>query len=194
MYSSQPTDQSAMQERHRKIAEQVAENQRKNEAELAARFGQDKLQTWKEYQSTMGMRYELDNMRSTLASSGMPLSDDLSKPMLKALAQANQIEANELTAVARGAPVAARIATNNFFDSSNMERQLEYMKKRNQRLLDAISPYLSFEQRAAIEKQQEAQVKMQEAQYRLMRAQRKGDQNSNEGYFVEGASLMPLRP
>lgn len=195
MDSTDPNDQAAMQERHRKIAEQAAENQRRSEAELAARFGQDKLQAWKEYQSTMGVRYELESMRSTLASSGMPLSDDLSKSMLKALAQANQIEANELMAGSRGAPLAARIVANNAFDTSNMERQLEFMKKRNQRMLDAISPYLSFEQRSAIEKQQEAQLKMQEAQYRLMRAQRKQEPNSNGLYVVEGSTnLMPLQP
>jgi alcohol dehydrogenase len=60
MDSADPNDQAAMQERHRKLAEQTAENQRKNEAEMAARFGQDRLQSWKEYQSTMGMRFELD--------------------------------------------------------------------------------------------------------------------------------------
>lgn len=199
MDSADPTDQAAMQERHRKIAEQAAENQRKSEAEMAARFGQDKLQAWKEYQSTMGVRYELENMRSTLASNGVPLNDELSKPMLKALAQAqvqaSQAEANEYAAgVSRGVPLAARVVTNNSFDDGNMERHIEAQRKRNQRMLDALSSYLSFEQREALEKQQEAQLKMQEAQYRLMRAQRKAEPNSNGTYFVEGSSLMPLQP
>ncbi|GFE78487.1 hypothetical protein GCM10011487_04870 [Steroidobacter agaridevorans] len=197
-----PTDQAAMQERQRKIATQAAENQRKSEAEMAARFGQDKLQAWKEYQSTMGVRFELENLRSTLASSGMPLNEELSKPMLKALAQAQTqaltAEAPEYAAaVSRGAApaLAARVVTSNNFDDSTMERHIEAQRKRNQRTLDALSPYLSFEQREAIEQQQEAQLKMQEAQYRLMRAQRKTDPNSNGTYFVEGSSnLMPLRP
>jgi hypothetical protein len=178
MEGADNSDPAAMQERHRNIQQQAQENQRKNEAEMAARFGQEKLQAWKEYQSSMGMRYELENMRNTLASNGMPLGDDVSKPMLKALAQVNQAEANEYTAAAnRGATAAlARLRTDAGIDSGNaMERQLETMKKRNQRMLDAISPYLSFEQRNAIEKQQEAQLKMQEAQLRLMRAQGKAE-------------------
>jgi hypothetical protein len=173
-----PNDQAAMQERHRKIAQQAEENQRHSEAELAARFGQDKLQAWKEYQSSMGMRYELENMRNTLSANGLPLREDLSKPMLKALAQAQQAEANEYAAMNRGAaPAMARLAASGTLDAGTMERQLDAMRKRNQRMLDAISPYLSFEQRAAIEKQQDAQLKMQEAQLRLMRAQGKAENN-----------------
>jgi hypothetical protein len=162
---------------------------------MAARFGQDKLQAWKDYQSTMGMRYELENMRNTLSSNGLPLSDDVSKPMLKALAQMNQAEADDYSAaVNRGAApaLAARLGTSAGFDGSNMERHLEATKKRNQRMLDAISPYLSFEQRTAIEKQQEAQLKMQEAQLRLMRAQGKAD--SNGVYFAEGMGTTVVRP
>lgn len=186
-------DPATRQERHRKISEQAQENQRRSEAEMAARFGQDKLQAWKEYQSSMGMRYELENMRSTLSASGVPLSEDLSKPMLKALAQAQQAEADEYSAaVNRGAaPALARLATNAAFDGSNMERQLDAMRKRNQRMLDAIAPYLSFQQRAAIEKQQDAQLKMQEAQLRLMRAQGKAD-NIN-AFFGESAGVTVLQ-
>ncbi|WP_116807503.1 hypothetical protein [Steroidobacter cummioxidans] len=189
MESMDPNDQAARQERHRKIAQQAQENQRRSEAEMAARFGQDKLQAWKEYQSSMGMRYELENMRNALSASGLPLSEDLSKPMLKALAQAQQAEADEMSAaVSRGAaPAMARLTAFGAADGSNMERQLDAMRKRNQRMLDSIAPYLSFEQRAAIEKQQDAQLKMQEAQLRLMRAQGKGDNNGV--YFLEGAGV-----
>lgn len=189
-----PTDQAAMQERQRKIAQQAQENQRKNDAAMAARFGQDKLQAWKEYQSSMGMRYELENMRNTLSATGLALSDDLSKPMLKALAQANRAEGSEYSAaLLRGAaPTVARVGFNGAVDDSTMDRQLDYMRKRNQRMLEAISPYLSFEQRSAIEKQQEAQVKMQEAQLRLMRAQ--GRAETNGGYFIEGTGATIVQP
>ncbi len=142
----------------------------------------------------MGMRYELENMRNTLSANGLSLSDDLSKPMLKALAQANQAEANRIFG-GRGArrwPHGGDVGVNGAFDSSAMERQLDSMRKRNQRMLDAISPYLSFEQRSAIEKQQEAQLKMQEAQLRLMRAQGKAE--SNGVYFAEGAGTTIVQP
>ncbi|HEY5757646.1 MAG TPA: hypothetical protein VIU34_17580 [Steroidobacter sp.] len=194
MEGADNSDPAAVQERHGKIQQQAQENQRKNEAEMTAFLGQQKLQAWKEYQSSMGMRYELENMRNTLSANGLPLSDDVSRPMLKALAQVNQVEADDYNAaVSRGAaPALARLGTNAGVDgSNNMERHLETMKKRNQRMLDAISPYISFEQRAAIEKQQEAQLKMQEAQLRLMRAQGKAE--SNGVYFMEGSGTTVVR-
>lgn len=193
MEGSDNNDPTAVQERHRKIQQQAQENQRKNEAEMAALLGQQKLQAWKEYQSSMGMRYELENMQNTLSATGLPLDENMSKPMLKALAQVNQAEAAEFNAAAsRGTAQTGRLSSNAGFDSNNMERHLETMKKRNQRMLDAISPYLSFEQRAAIEKQQEAQLKMQEAQLRLMRAQGKAE--GNGVYFIEGAGTTIVRP
>ena len=189
-----PNDPAAMQERNRKIQQQAQENQRRNEAEMAAHLGADKLQAWKEYQSSIGMRYELENMRNTLSANGLPLNEEMSKPMLKALAQANQAEADEYSAaVNRGAaPALARMAANSAFDGSNIERHIEITKKRNQRMLDAISPYLSFEQRAAIEKQQEAQLKMQEAQLRLLRSQGKADNNGV--FFVESSGTSLAQP
>ncbi|WP_129776058.1 hypothetical protein [Peristeroidobacter soli] len=190
-----PSDQAAMQERNRKIQQMAQQNQRRNEAEIAAQLG-SKVQAWKEYQSTMGVRYELENMRNTLVSNGLPISDDMSKPMLKALAQANQAEADEFAAANRGEPAAAlgwsAGGSTSGSDSNNMERHLEMAKKRNQRMLDAISPYLSFEQRAAIERQQEAQLKMQEAQLRLMRSQSKAE--SNGVLFLQSSDVVVAQP
>lgn len=200
MNGGDANDPAAMQARNRKIHQAAMENRRADEAEMAASFGQDKLQSWKEYQSSMGMRYQLDHMRNTLSSHGVPLSEELSKPMLKAMAQANQVEADAYSAaVSRGAApaLAARVGFNGVADGSNMERHLEDQKKRNQRVLDAISPYLSFEQRSAIEKEQEAQLKMQEAQYRIMRAQRKANGSNNGNattYFVEGSGALIAQP
>lgn len=195
MEGTDASDPAAMQERNRKMQQLAQENQRRNEAEMAAHLGPEKVQAWKEYQSTMSVRYELENMRNTLAANGVPLDDGTSKPMLKALAQANQVEAAEYSAAAnRGAvPAPARVGTpGGGFDSNNMERHLEMAKQRSQRMLDAISPYLSFEQRNAIEKQQEAQLKMQEAQLRLMRSQGKAD--GNGGYFVDGSGVTVAQP
>lgn len=163
------SDPAALQERHQRIQQAAAEAQRKNEAELASRFGQDKLQAWKEYQSTVGQRYQLEHMRNTLAAQGLPLNEDASKPMLKALAAAQKAEVEEYTAASRGAtPTAGRLVAYGAFEN-NTERQVEMTKKRNQRTLDAVSPYLTFEQRQALEQEQDAQLKMLEAQMRIMR-------------------------
>ena len=198
MQSGETPDPAAMQERHRKFQQAANELQRKNETELAARFGQEKAQAWKEYQSTVGMRYQLEGMRSTLAAQGVPLSDDLSKPMLKALAEAQKAEmaayvASAKPVVSSGSP---RLAAGIAFEPGNMESHLEQTKKRNQRMLDAISSYLTYEQRTAIEKEQQAQLKMQEAQMRLMRE--RGDGNVMRGYFGSSSSgavqLTPVQP
>jgi hypothetical protein len=185
-------DPAAFQERHRKIQQAATENQRKNEAELASRFGQDTLVSWKDYQSTVGQRYQLENMRSTLAAQGLPLSDDASKPMLKALAAAQKAEMDEYSAaVSRGAaPALGRMSAQVAFENANnMEQQIERTKKRNQRTLDAVSSYLSFEQRSALEKEQDAQLKMLEAQSRIMRA--RGVTSAN-GIYSDGASQLIL--
>lgn len=179
-------DPAALQERHRKIQQAASEMQRNNEAELAARFGQDKLQAWKEYRSTVGQRYQLENMRNTLASQGVPLSDDVSRPMLKALAAAQKAEMDELAAaVGRGAaPALGRTAASVAFEGNlNLDQQIESTKKRNQRTLDAISSYLTYEQRQALEKEHDAQLKMLEAQQRVMRA--RGTANAN-GFYTDG--------
>lgn len=182
-------DPTVLQERHRKIQQMATEMQRNNEAEIASRFGQGKVQAWKEYQSTVGQRYQLEQMRSTFSAQGVPLSDDVSKPMLKALAAAQKAEMDEYSAaVSRGAaPTLAARATANLAlaNGNNMEQQIEMTKKRNQRMLDAVSPYLSFEQRQALEQEHDSQLKMMEAQGRIMRA--RGTANPN-GLYMDGAA------
>lgn len=188
-------DPAAMQERHRTFQQTANELQQKNEAELAALLGQDKTRAWKEYQSTMGMRYQLDHMRSTLEAQGLPLDEELSKPVLKALAAAQKAEIDALNATARQAAsgTTPRLAAAVTFDGNNVDWHLEQTKKRNQRMLDAISSYLTYEQRTAIEKEQQAQIKLQEAQMRLMRE--RGETNSARGFFSSGSGQMiPLQP
>ncbi|HEY0682864.1 MAG TPA: hypothetical protein VGD45_11085 [Steroidobacter sp.] len=186
-------DPAVQQERYKRIHQTASEMQRNNEAELATRFGQDKLLAWKEYQSTWGMRYQLDHMRSTLAATGMPLDEELSKPLLKALAEAQKAEMDAYNTAAKQGGPGAKLAASVAFESNNGEWQLEQTKKRNQRMLDAISSYLTYEQRTAIEKEQQAQLKMQEAQMRLMRE--RGDANGNRGFYSTSgnAQLIPLQ-
>lgn len=190
LWDMEGKDPAMIKEQQRKIQQQSAELQRTGEAEIAARFGQEKLQAWKEYQSTLGVRHQLESMRTTLAGQGVPLSDDSNKSMLKALAEVQKTEADEYSAaVNRG--VAPRLAFSNgsAFSSEMAENQIEASKKRNQRVLDALSPYLSYEQRSALEKEQQAQLKVQEAQMRIMRAQ--GAANAN-GLYVTDPSVQAV--
>ena len=74
-------DAAKMQEFHRKAMEQ----QRANEAELKRALGDGKYREWQEYQSMAGVRWEADRVRTSLASAGVPLDENLAKPLLKTL-------------------------------------------------------------------------------------------------------------
>jgi hypothetical protein len=188
------TDPTTIQQRHQKIQQTTSEIQRNNEAQLAALLGPQKMQAWKEYQSTVGQRWQLEQMNSTLAAQGMPLPDDLHKPVLKALAEVQRQEMQEVAARStRIGPAATtpRFAASMGFQAPDMEQLIDNMKKRNQRMLDAISPYLTYEQRQALEKEYEAQIKMQEAQMRLQRA--RGENSGNNalyGFFSPGVGVV----
>jgi hypothetical protein len=197
MWDMEGKDPATLDEQRRKIQEQAAQLQRKSEAEIAAQFGQEKLQSWKDYQATLGVRHQLEQMRGTLASQGMPLSEDLSKSMIKALAEANKATADELgAAMARGTAPTARVALStgtlsavSAMPTEMIERQLEATRQRHQRTLDAISPYLTFAQREAVEKEQEAQLKLQQAHLRLMQSQGSSEANA---MFIGGPGSQAL--
>lgn len=184
LWDTEGKDPAAMQEQQRKASEQTRQLARQNEAEIAAQFGQEKLQAWKEYQSTLGVRHQVEQMRTTLASHGVPLNEDSSKSMFKALADAHKGAMDELNAAtSRGAVQAAILSPSGSVSMPEdmIERQLEMHRRNNQRTMDAISPYLTFEQREAIQKEQEAQLKLQQAHLRLMRAQGNAAGNADGG-------------
>jgi hypothetical protein len=157
------------------------ERQKANEAELAALLGPQKMQAWKEYQSTLGVRHQLNQMRQTLSSRGLPLQEEFSKPMLKAMAEEQQRAMSEWrsgenrffgTASSVGFVAApGLVGSNGQANLQAQEKHMERMKEQNRRTLDALSPYLTSEQRQALEDEQRAQLKIQEAHMRMMRAQ-----------------------
>jgi hypothetical protein len=187
MWDTEGLDPASVQQRQEQMQQQWAEIQRKNEAELAAQLGSDKLQAWKEYQSTLAARHQAEQLRATFAGRGVPLNEDATRAIVKAYAEAQKIEMQEYASMARAnaalsskggvAMLAQRAPT-----PETYERQLEITKKRNQRVLDALSPYLTYEQREALQKEHEAELKMQEAHMRMMRAQSNLDGGNNGGW------------
>ena len=185
LWDMEGRDPASMQEQQRKVQQQAQDLQRKSEAEIAARFGQDKLQQWKEYQSTLGARHQAEQMSSSLAAQDMPLSSDAQKSLIKAMAEVQKAEASEYAGNANlfsgfSAKLGASPAGGGLSEEF-VERQLESTRKRNQRTLDAISPFLSYEQRQSIEREQEAQLKLQRAHLRLMRSQGNANWNGPGG-------------
>lgn len=182
-------DPASMQQRQEKMQQQWMETQKRNEAELVAQLGPEKLQSWKDYQSTLGARHQAEQLRNTLAGRGVPLGEDASRAVVKAYAEAQKAEMQEYANMARanaGPSSTGRVAMlgtalRGFGTGSSAEmyeRHIENTKKRNQRVLDALSPFLTYEQREALQKEQESELKMQEAQMRMMRAQSNVDGNS----------------
>jgi hypothetical protein len=188
LWESDDGDPAAMQQRQQKMQQQWMDVQKKNEAELAAHLGADKVQAWKEYQSTLPARYQAEQLRTTLAGRGVALDDDASRAIVKAYAEAQKAEMQEYANMSRtnaapGKVAALTMVTPRGFVGPTApqevyDRQLEFAKKRHQRVLDALTPYLTYEQRETLQKEQEAELKMQEAQIRMMRAQSKIDGNN----------------
>jgi hypothetical protein len=93
----------------------------------------------------------------------------------------NMARTNSASSGKVGMAGAALTTTRGFGTSASAEmyeRHIENTKKRNQRVMDALSPFLTYEQREALQKEQEAELKMQEAQMRMMRAQSNVEGNS----------------
>lgn len=202
MWDTEGVDPATLQQRQEKMQQQWQETARKNDAELAAQFGPDKLQAWKEYQSTLGYRHQAEQLRSTLAGRGVSLSDDANRAVVKAYGEAQKAEMQEYANMARtsaaGYAVKGNVAMLSHIGpaAEMQEKQLENTKKRNQRVLEALSTFLTYEQREALEKEQEAELKMLEAQMRMMRAQSKIDGGNNGGWVsnsVQGI-IVPHQP
>jgi hypothetical protein len=198
VWEAEDLDPAAMQQRQEKMQQRWAEMQQKSDAELAAQLGPDKLQAWKEYQSTLGARHQAEQLRSTLASRGVPLNEDASRAVVKAYAEAQKAEMQDFTNMARANATSSGNAglTGRLYavePSANMfQRQIEHTQKRNQRVLEALSPFLSYEQREALQKEQEAELKMQEAQMRIMRAQSSVDDPTNSGWVGSAVQTVIL--
>ena len=197
MWDTEGVDPATLQQRQEKMQQQWAEIQRKNEAELAAQLGPGQVQAWKEYQSTLAARHQAEQLRTTLAGRGVSLSEDASRAVVKAYADAQKIEMQEYANMAKanvavGKPAAVAMLGHVGPTADMYERQVENAKKRNQRVLDALSPFLTYEQREALQKEQEAELKMQEAQMRIMRAQ--SDAAGNNGGWATNSGQAIIVP
>lgn len=195
IWDTEGLDPATGQQRQQKMQQQWAEIQRKNEAELAAQLGPGKVQAWKEYQSTLVARHQAEQLRTTLAGRGVPLSEDASRAIVKAYAEAQKTEMQEYanmakTNVAAGKRGAVAMLGHSAPTAEMYERQIENAKKRNERVLEALSPFLTYEQREALQKEQEAELKMQEAQMRIMRAQAEAQGNNNGGWVSNSAQAI----
>jgi ribosomal protein L12E/L44/L45/RPP1/RPP2 len=197
-----------MQEMNRKATEQM----RANEAELKRALGETKYREWQEYQALSGVRWEADRVRASLASAGVPLDDNLVKPLLKGLQEQQQKMIEQMTANVAAANAAAAnapaqgqiVARAGFITEPNsnevleMQRKsMEYMAQNQRRQRDALARVLSPEQVKVIEEEHEAELQMQRAQLRIMQAQKDAglldpsQTGAAVGYIEQGVTFAP---
>jgi hypothetical protein len=171
----QQPDAAKMLEFQRKATEQ----QRTNETELRRALGDGKYREWQEYQSMAGVRWEADRVRTSLASAGVPLDENLAKPLLKTLHQQQmKMQQAAATAASSNANASARLVVGSAFapgsspDMLKMQEQsLEMITQHQKRQREALASVLTPEQLKIVEDEHNAEQQMQRAQLRLMRAQ-----------------------
>jgi hypothetical protein len=152
--------------------------QQQSEAELRAVLG-DKYQAWKDYQSNMMAYQQVEQVRNTLATSGLALTQDQAQALIKPIAEEQQRAAQDYAREAQNARDAARNASQSearppgtvMFSVEQQENQLKHAAESNQRVRDAAVGILTSDQLHQLEAAQNQQLQMQEASVRMMRAQ-----------------------
>jgi hypothetical protein len=197
VWGEQP-DPAQMQEYQRKAMEQ----QRANDTELKRVLGEAKYREYQEYQSLSGVRWEADRVRTALANAGVPLDENLTKPLLKTLQEQQQKMLQQMSAAASSAAqnhfvaasgVGAAMVTGDG-TSVNMiemqEKSLEFQAQHQKRQREALAHVLSPEQLKVIEDEHKMQLQMQRAQIRMLRAQQEaGLLDPAQGGFVQGEAV-----
>jgi hypothetical protein len=191
-------DPAQVQEFHRKVMEQQVAQQ----AELKTVLGEAKFREWQEYQAMSGVRFEADRLRTSLASAGVPLDENLTKAVQKALHNQQVKMMQEAAATASGASPGGRwvAATSGFVGHSNadslkmQEDSLEMMSAYQKRRREALADLLTPEQLKVIEDEHNAEMQMQRAQLRMMRAQQEAGmldpaQGNAVGFIQDGINI-----
>jgi len=196
VWGEQP-DQAQLQEFQRKMTAQ----QSANDAEIKRAIGEGKFREYQEYQSLAGVRWEAESVRTALANAGVPLDENLAKPLMKTLQQEQQ---KMVQAAAAASPTTNVLAAKLAIPSSDggastqsmtemQEKSLEFQTQYRQRQRDALARVLTPEQLKVIEDQHNAELQVQRAQLRMIRAQQEAGladpvQGNNVG-IVQGQTV-----
>jgi len=197
MLWGEQSDPAKMQELQRKMMDQ----QRANETEVKRVLGEAKFREWQEYQSLSGVRWEADRVRTALANAGMPLEENLTKPLLKTLQEQQQKMMQQMAAAAgpqnqliAASGVGATVVTSSDGMSVNMiemqEKSVELQAQHQKRQREALARVLTPEQLKVIEDEHKMELQMQRAQIKMMRAQQEaGLLDPAQGGFVQGEAV-----
>lgn len=201
-------DPAAMQDWSRKMQQR----QRDNEAQIAGLLGDSGLQEWKDYQQTLGARMQVKQLRGIMENSSDPIRPDQVRPLVDAMAaeQKRMMEAQMrsvgLVGMAPSRGNAAVIASGSTWAAARpmtpgnqvdmMEKSLEQTAQNNQRMHDAVAPYLSQRQLEQFDKYQNQQLEFQRASLRMMRAnaeaEARGETQPNGASISASSALVPM--
>jgi len=197
-WGEQP-DPAKLEEFQRKMTQQ----QTANENEIKRVLGDAKFREYQEYQSLSGVRWEADRVRTALANAGVPLDENLTKPLLKTLQEQQQKMLQQMaTAAASGnnSIVAAGGLRAGFISEPGapapadmvemQEKSLDFQAQHQKRQREALARVLSPEQLKVIEEEHNAELQMQRAQLRMIRAQQEaGLLDPAQGNVVQGEAV-----
>jgi hypothetical protein len=201
MWGEQP-DPAKMQEFQRKMLAQ----QSANETEVKRVLGDAKYREYQEYQALSGVRWEADRVRNSLANAGVPLDENLAKPLLKTLQEQQQKMLQQMASrdpqtarnvfVPGGGVSAVMTSDNSQVNVIEMqEKSLELMAQHQKRQREALASVLTPEQLKVVEDEHNSELQVQRAQVRMMRAQQEAglmDPATNGiGYIQDGVALAP---
>jgi hypothetical protein len=122
-----------------------------NEAEIAAQLG-GKYPQWQEYQATLPMRQQVNQLQTTLSATGNQLSDSQTKPLIAALS-AEQKRITEDSRNVTAAPGAT--------PQERRDQRQQRTAESNRRMVEAASPYMNAQQldayKASLQRQNSVQ-------------------------------------
>ena len=191
----QPVDSNSM----RQWREKIQQEQREQDAALANVLGANGLQEWKNYQQTLGARMEVKQLRTIMDGSSDPLRPDQVQSLVDAIAaeQRRPMEALR-SAPGSGGNATSGPATGGWGpitrenQTAMMEQSLRMTEERNQRIQDAVAPYLSSRQLEQFTRHQKQQLDMQRASLRMMKAAAEAEARGDIPRNNNGAATLML--
>jgi hypothetical protein len=148
----------------REMQRKMVDVERAQEAKMSAFLG-GKYQKWEEYQGTVAARHEVDQLRSSLAAIGNPLSEAQSRQLVAAFAAEQSRSRKEDREWNNSS---AALNSPNLIQES-MQREADSQN----RLVDVASPILNTAQLDRYKRQAEQETTMMRAAMEMMTGGRK---------------------
>lgn len=155
--------------------EQRLQQDEQAQAQIRELLGDQGYQRWREYRASLGARHQVEHMRTTLARHGVVMDEQLMPVLVQALADDQASWAAQQQAALSSRPAPSQSPSQAMVDGmgrAGVEQRLQSQSDQLERSLQAVSPYLTGEQRRVLQEDQQAGMALLESQMNLMRLQR----------------------